>query len=78
MISLPRRHISCPFKVISASAAISNLLHRARMLRILDHPCESWLWDVPKLQTLAARPRTVWRVWSREDQQPEREAEAFG
>ena len=26
------------------------------------HPCDSWLWDVPKIQTLAAQPRTAWAL----------------
>ena len=38
-------------------------LHRARMTWILEHPCDSWLWDVPKLQTLATQPRTAWRIF---------------
>ena len=29
-------------QVISASATIANLLHRARMPRILEHACDSW------------------------------------
>ena len=59
MISPPRLHISCCSKVISAPASIASLLHRARMPWILEHQCESWLWDVPKTQTLAAQPRTT-------------------
>ena len=47
MISLPRQHAACSPNVISASAAIANLLHRARM------PCDSRLWDVPKIRTFA-------------------------
>ena len=46
--SLPLQHTSCSSKEISASAAIANLLLRARMPWILEHPCDSWLWDVPK------------------------------
>ena len=60
MISPPRQHTSCCPKAISASASIANLLHRARMPWILEHPCDSWLWNVPKIQTLAAQPRTAW------------------
>ena len=41
MISPPRQEI------ISANAAIAYLLHCSRMLWILEHPCDSWLWDVP-------------------------------
>ena len=62
MISLPRQHTSCSGNVISASAAVANMLHRARMPRILDHPCDSWLWDVPKIETLAAQLRTAWAL----------------
>ena len=63
MISPPRPHIACIPKVISASAAIANLLHRARMPRIQEHPCDSWLWDVPKNRTSCGRqPRTAWAV----------------
>ena len=38
VISPPRQHTSCSPKVISASAAIANLLHRAHMPWILEHP----------------------------------------
>ena len=48
-------------KVISANAS-AHLLHRARMPWILEHPCDSWFWDVPKIQTLAAQPRTAWAL----------------
>ena len=54
MISPPRQHTS--------SVAISNLLHRARRPWILEHPCDSWLWNVPKIEALAARPRTAWAL----------------
>ena len=27
-------------------------------LDFVEHPCDSWLWDVPKIQALAAQPRT--------------------
>ena len=37
-------------QVISASASMANLFHRARMPWILEHPFDSWLWDVPKIQ----------------------------
>ena len=46
LISPPRHHSLCFHKVISASATIANLLHRAR-----EHPCDSWFWD---------EPRTAW------------------
>ena len=36
-------HTSCSPKVTSASA--TNLLHPARTPWILEHPCDSWLWD---------------------------------
>ena len=62
MISRPRHHTSCSSKVISASAAVANLLHRTRMPWIQEHPCDSWLWDVPKIQTLAAQPRLAWAL----------------
>ena len=57
--SPPRQHTSCPSNVISANAAIANLLHRARTLWILEHPCDSWLWDVQRIEALAAQPRTA-------------------
>ena len=59
MFSPPRQHTSCSSPVISAGASIANLLHRARRPRILEHPCASWFWDVPKIQTLKAQPRTA-------------------
>ena len=59
LISLARLHTSSS-QVISASASIANMLHRARMLWILEHPCDSWLWDVPKIDALAAQLRTAW------------------
>ena len=46
-------------EVISASAAIASLLHRARMPWNLEHPFDSWLWDVPKIEALAAQLRTA-------------------
>ena len=49
MISPPRQHTSDSDKVISASATMANL-HRARMPWIVEHPCRSCLWDVPKIQ----------------------------
>ena len=61
MISPPRQHGLCFSTVFSASASIAYLLHRARMPWILEHPCGSWLWDVPKIQTRAA-PRTAWQI----------------
>ena len=60
MISPPRQHTSCSPKVISPSAATAHLFHRARRPWILEHPCDSWFWDVPKIQTLATQPRTAW------------------
>ena len=60
MISPPRQHTLFSSQVVSASASIAILLHRARMPWILEHLCDSWLWDVPKLQALAAQPRTAW------------------
>ena len=62
MISLPQQHILCSPKVTSASAAIANLLHLARMPWIVEHPCGSWLWDVAKIEALAAQPRTAWAL----------------
>ena len=29
---------------------------------ILERPCDLWLWDVPKIQTLAAQPCTAWAL----------------
>ena len=49
MISPPRQHTSGSSKVIPASAAIANLLHRARMLWIHEQPCDLWLWSVPNI-----------------------------
>ena len=60
LISPPQQHTSCPSKVISASASIANLLHRARMPWIQEHTCDSWFWDLPKTEALAAQPRTAW------------------
>ena len=62
MIPPPRQDTSYSPKVISASAAIANLLHRARMPWILEHLCDSWLWYTPKIQSLSAQPRTVWAL----------------
>ena len=59
MISRPRQHTSCSCQVISATASVTNLLHRARMPWILEHPCDSCLWSVPKIQALAAQLRTA-------------------
>ena len=59
MISSPRQHASCSPKVVSASAAITKLLHRARMLCILEHPCDSRFWDVAKIEAHAAQLRTA-------------------
>ena len=30
---------------------MANLFHRARMLWILEHRFDSWLWDEPTIQT---------------------------
>ena len=54
MISAPRQRTSCSHKVVS----VANLFHRARMLRIVEHPRDSWLGDVMQVQALAAQPRT--------------------
>ena len=62
MISPPRQHSSCSSKVLSASAAIANSLYRARMPWILEHPCDSWLWNVLKIEALAAQSRTSWTL----------------
>ena len=62
MISPPRQQTSWSSKVISASAAIANWLHLACMPWILEHPCGSWLWDVPKIEILAAQLRTAWAL----------------
>ena len=56
-----RIHTSCFPQVISASASIADLLHRGRTPWILEHPCDSRLWGVPKFQTLA-QPRTAWAL----------------
>ena len=57
MFSPPRQHTSCPSKVSSASAAIANLLHRARNMpprssHLVDYGTS--MWDVP--------PRTAWTL----------------
>ena len=62
MISPPRQHTSCSSKVISASTSIAHLLHRVRIPWILEHPCDSWLWDDAKILTLAAQPRRAWAL----------------
>ena len=45
---------------MSTSASIANLRHRARAPWILEDPCHSWLWNVPKkpvfLRPSLARP----------------------
>ena len=61
MISLPLQHTSCSHKVLLASTAIANSLRRARMTRIVEHPRESWLWDVRKIQALATQLRAACR-----------------
>ena len=40
--------------------SIANLLHRASRPWILEDPCDSWLWNVPKIEALAAQSRTAW------------------
>ena len=62
MISPPRQHTSGSPKIISVSAAIARLLHRARMPSILEHPCGSCLWDVPQIEALAAQLRKAWAL----------------
>ena len=59
LISPPRQHSSCSSKIIAASAAIAVLLHRARMPWILEHSCDLWLRDLPKIKAL------VWRSLAR-------------
>ena len=61
MISPPRLHTSCSSKVISVTASIASLLHRVRTPWILEDPCDSCVWEVPKIQTLAAR--RFLRLW---------------
>ena len=61
-ISPPRLHISFSWAVISVTASIASLLHRARMPWIVEHPCDPWLLDVPKIQTLAAQPHMAWAL----------------
>ena len=48
----PPQHTSCSPKVISASATITNLLQRARMPWIMEHPCDACLWDVPNEKSI--------------------------
>ena len=62
VMSPPRKQTSCSSKVLAASASVANLLHCARMPWILEPPFDSWFWDVPKIQTLAAEPRTAWAL----------------
>ena len=50
------------YVLLQSFSAITNLLHRARMLWVLEHTCDSWLRDVPKIQTIAAQHRTAWAV----------------
>ena len=57
--SPPRQHTSCASQVLSASASVADLRHLARMSWIPEH-CDSWFWDVPKIQTLVAQRRTAW------------------
>ena len=53
-------------KEISASAAIAILFHRARMLWIREHPCDSWLWgraeNPDSCGTTSQRPEP-WRTF---------------
>ena len=55
MISPPRQHSSCSPKIISVSAAIANLPHRARMPWILGQSGDSWLWTYRKSRLLRHR-----------------------
>ena len=59
-MSPPRQHILCSDKLFTASATIANFLHRAHMSKIIEHPFDSWVWNVPKIQALSAEPRTSW------------------
>ena len=61
MISPPRPHSSCSPNVLSASAAIANLLHRARMSWILEHPCVHGSGTYRKSRPLR-QPRTAWTM----------------
>ena len=47
---------------MSANAAITRLPQSARMPGILEHPIDSWLWSVPKIQTLGAQLRMAWTL----------------
>ena len=38
------------------------VLHRARVPWILEDPCHSRLWNVPKIQALAGQPHTAWAL----------------
>ena len=62
--ALPRQDTPCSPNVISFSAASANLLHRVRMLWILENACDSWFWNVPKIQGLAAQSGP-WRSQNR-------------
>ena len=55
MISPPRQHVSGSSKVISASAAIANLLHRARMPCILEYPRDSRFVGRAKIQSFCGK-----------------------
>ena len=61
-ISPPRQHTSRSHKIMSASAAIADSLYRARITWILGRPCDSCLGNVPKIEALAAQPRTAWAL----------------
>ena len=47
-----------PTRPLSASAAIAKLA--SSFSHAVDS--DSWLWDVPKIRTLAAQPRTSWTL----------------
>ena len=55
MTSPPRQHSSCSSTVIAAT--IAHLLHRSRLPWILEHTCDSWLWDVTKKRSTCG---TAW------------------
>ena len=75
MISPPRQHTSCSSEVFSASASIVNLHHRARIPWIVEHPCDSCLWEVLKnrlLRLSLARPGP-WQIYENLDHRAENE-----
>ena len=64
MLSPPRQNTWCSSTVMSASDAIASLLRRARMPWIFEYPCDSWLWDVPKINVFGSpcRKRTLFLI----------------